>query len=399
MHSVASLDSMTDQTPTSTPVDPAAVAAALDSVCDPEIGKPLPELGMIKGLEIGPQGQVTVQVWLTVAGCPLKERITTEVSAAVGAVPGVSHVRVELDVMSQQQRTQLQTRLRGHEAREIPFAQPGNRTRVFAIASGKGGVGKSSITANLAAAMAAQGFRVGVADADIYGFSIPRMLGVTGAPTKVEAMIMPPEAHGVKVISMGMFVPDNGPVLWRGPMLHRALEQFLADVYWGELDVLLLDLPPGTGDVAISLAQLVPGAQIVVVTTPQQAAAEVAQRAGALAGQTQQRVAGVIENMAWLPCPHCPAEGNGSPSHRLEIFGSGGGSSVAQGLAHLTRAEVPVLAQIPLDPALREGSDTGLPLVLAHPDSPAALALHQAAAALAGQRPSLVGRPLTLTPA
>lgn len=389
-----------NSTDSSDAIDRAAIDAALASVNDPEIGKPLPELGMIKDVRVSPDGQVRVQVWLTVPGCPLKDRITREVSQAVGAVAGVTGVQVVLDVMSDQQRQNLQSRLRGGKpARVVPFAQPGSRTQVFAIASGKGGVGKSSVTANLAVAMAAQGLRVGVADADIYGFSIPRMMGVEGTPTKVENMIMPPEAHGVKVISMGMFVPNNGPVLWRGPMLHRALEQFLADVYWGELDVLLLDLPPGTGDVAISLAQLVPNAAIVVVTTPEQAAAEVAQRAGALAGQTQQRIAGVIENMSWLPCPHCQPGPDGAPTHRLEIFGSGGGQTVAAGLAQVSGEPVPVLAQIPLDPALREGSDTGLPLVVADPNCPAAVALREAARALTATRPSLLGRPLTLTPA
>lgn len=388
----------------SSTIDTKDIDAALATVNDPEIGKPLPELGMIKDVQIGADGQVRVEVYLTVPGCPLKDRITREVTEAVSAVAGVTGVQVVLDVMSDQQRQNLQSRLRGGKpARVVPFAQPGSLTRVFAIASGKGGVGKSSVTANLALAMAQQGLRVGVADADIYGFSIPRMLGVEGKPTKVENMIMPPDAHGVKVISMGMFVPNNGPVLWRGPMLHRALEQFLADVYWGDLDALLLDLPPGTGDVAISLAQLVPGAEIVVVTTPQQAAAEVAQRAGALAGQTQQRIAGVIENMSYLPCPHCPpvesGEGAGQPSHRLEVFGSGGGQQVAQGLEQVSGAPVPVLAQIPLDPALREGSDTGVPLVLSAPDAPAAVALRHAAQTLAHRSTSLVGRSLDLTPA
>ena len=256
-----------------------AVQAALATVDDPEIHKPITDLGMVKSVEIDPSGEVAVGVFLTVAGCPMKDTITNRVTAAVSALEGVTGVRVELDVMSAEQRKEMQARLRaesGVTEREIPFAKPGSLTRVYAVASGKGGVGKSSVTVNLAAAMARSGLSVGVVDADIYGHSVPRMLGVTGRPTQVEDMIMPPSAHDVKVISIGMFVTDNAPVLWRGPMLHRALQQFLADVYWGDLDVLLLDLPPGTGDVAISLAQLLPGAEIIVVTTPQTAAAEVA---------------------------------------------------------------------------------------------------------------------------
>ena len=242
-------------------------------------------------------------MWLTVAGCPLRDTITRDVTAAVGKLPGVSSVRVELDVMSDEQRQALQTQLRGGRAEpEIPFAQPASLTRVYAVASGKGGVGKSSVTVNLAAALAASGVKVGVVDADIYGHSVPRMLGVTGRPTPVENMIMPPSAHDVKVISIGMFTKGNTPVVWRGPMLHRALQQFLADVYWGDLDVLLLDLPPGTGDIAISVAQMLPTAELLVVTTPQLAAAEVAERAGAIASQTRQRIAGVIENMSYLVC-------------------------------------------------------------------------------------------------
>ncbi len=236
--------------------------------------------------------------------------------------------------------------------------------RPAAVASGKGGVGKSSVTVNLAAALAAAGQKVGVLDADIYGHSIPRMLGVTGQPTQVEQMMMPPSAHGVKVISIGMFTTGNTPVVWRGPMLHRAVQQFLADVYWGDLDVLLMDLPPGTGDVAISVAQLVPTAELLVVTTPQLAASEVAERAGALAVQTHQRIAGVIENMSGLPCPHC--------GEMLDVFGTGGGQAVAAALTRITGVPVPILGQVPIDPRLRQGGDEGLPLVLSNPDAPAA---------------------------
>src|SRR2546421_3464935 len=274
------------------------VSEALARVNDPEIRRPITELGMVKNVAIAPDGRVKVEVYLTVAGCPLRDTITREVTAAVAAVPGVTGVAVDLDVMSEEQRRELQTRLRGGRVeREIPFAQPSSLTQVYAVASGKGGVGKSSVTVNLAAALAVSGQKVGVLDADIYGHSVPRMLGVTGRPTPVENMIMPPSAHDVKVISIGMFTKGNKPVVSRGPVLHRALQQVLADVYWGDLDVLLLDLPPGTGDVALPGAPMLPVAQLLVVTTPQLAAAEVAERAGAIAQQTRQRIAGGHENI------------------------------------------------------------------------------------------------------
>src|SRR6204780_3645425 len=367
------------------------ITKALDGVQDPEIHRPITELGMVKGIDIAPDGTVRVQVWLTVAGCPLRDTIIREVTAAVSKLPGVSSVRVDLDVMSDEQRQALQTQLRGGRPEpQIPFAQPASLTRVYAVASGKGGVGKSSVTVNLAVALAASGHKVGVVDADIYGHSVPRMLGVTGRPTPVENMIMPPSAHGVKVISIGMFTKGNTPVVWRGPMLHRALQQFLADVFWGDLDVLLLDLPPGTGDVAISLAQLLPNAELLVVTTPQLAAAEVAERAGAIATQTHQRVAGVIENMSYLICPHC-----GEPR---ELFGSGGGASVAAALSRLSGAPVPLLGQVPIDVRLREGGDAGVPLVLGDPDSPAGLALRKIADDLGARSRGLAGRSLGITP-
>src|SRR5271167_1856622 len=282
------------------------ITKALDGVQDPEIHRPITELGMVKNVDVAADGVVLVEVWLTVAGCPLRDKITKDVTAAVGKVPGVASVRVELDVMSDEQRRGLQTQLRGGRPEpQIPFSQPSSLTRVYAVASGKGGVGKSSVTVNLAAALAASGHKVGVVDADIYGHSVPRMLGVTGRPTPVENMIMPPSAHDVKVISIGMFTKGNTPIVWRGPMLHRAMQQFLADVFWGDLDYLMLDLPPGTGDIAISLAQLLPNAELLVVTTPQLAAAEVAERAGAIVTQTRQRITGVIENMSYLVCAHC----------------------------------------------------------------------------------------------
>ena len=367
------------------------VTTALAGVNDPEIGRPITELGMVKSVSVGSDGAVAVDIYLTVAGCPMRDTITSRVTNAVAAVPGVTGVRVELDVMSEEQRKAMQTQLRGGRPEPvIPFAQPASLTKVYAVASGKGGVGKSSVTVNLAAALAASGHKVGVIDADIYGHSVPRMLGVTGRPTPVENMIMPPSSHDVKVISMGMFTKGNTPIVWRGPMLHRAMQQFLADVFWGDLDYLMLDLPPGTGDIAISLAQLLPNAELLVVTTPQLAAAEVAERAGAIVAQTRQRITGVIENMSYLVCPHC--------GEQMEIFGSGGGEAVATALTQLTGATVPLLGQVPLDTRLREGGDNGNPLVLDDPSSPAALQLAKIADSLASRGRGLAGRMLNLSP-
>jgi len=372
--------------------DTDAVQAALATVEDPEIHRPITDLGMVKSVTVAADGAVTVGVYLTVAGCPMRDRITRDVTAAVSEVAGVQSVVVDLDVMSEEQRREMSNRLRGERGeREVPFAKPGSLTRVYAVASGKGGVGKSSVTVNLAAAMAADGLKVGVVDADIYGHSIPRMLGVAGLPTQVENMLMPPQSHGVSVISIGMFTPGNTPVVWRGPMLHRALQQFLADVWWGDLDVLLLDLPPGTGDIAISVAQLVPNAELLVVTTPQQAAAEVAERAGTIALQTHQTIAGVIENMAYLPCPHC--------GERIEVFGSGGGEQVAEALSRATGARVPLLGQVPLELDLRESGDIGEPLVLSQPDAASARVLIDIAGRLGNRERGLLGRSLGLSPA
>jgi len=373
-------------------VTPEQVTAALASVRDPEIRRPITELNMVKDVRVDPDGTVTVGVYLTVSGCPLRDTITRDVTAAVSPLDGVSSVRVDLDVMSPEQRKALQEQLRGpgRVENEIPFAKPGSLTRVYAVASGKGGVGKSSLTVNLAVALADRGRTVGVVDADIYGHSVPRMLGVTGQPTQVEQMILPPQANGVRVISIGMFTPGNSPVVWRGPMLHRALQQFLADVYWGDLDVLLLDLPPGTGDIAISVAQLVPSAELLVVTTPQVAAQEVAERAGAIALQTHQQIVGVVENMSWWEQP------DGS---RVELFGSGGGAAVAASLSRLTGASVPLLGQVPIDQRLREGGDAGVPIVASAPDSPAAIALGEIADRLAARQRGLAGLQLGLSPA
>ncbi|PSL54369.1 ATP-binding protein involved in chromosome partitioning [Saccharothrix carnea] len=367
------------------------VQKALAGVQDPEIRRPITDLGMVKGVVVGDDGVVDVAVFLTVSGCPLRDKITADVTSAVSALGGVTGVRVELDVMSDAQRTELRKTLRGGvEEPVIPFAQPGSLTRVYCVASGKGGVGKSSVTVNLAVAMAARGLSVGVVDADIYGHSIPRMLGTEAKPTQVEKMIMPPQSHGVKLISIGMFTPGNTPVVWRGPMLHRALQQFLADVFWGDLDVLLLDLPPGTGDIAISVAQLVPNAEILVVTTPQQAAAEVAERAGSIALQTRQRIAGVIENMSWLELPD---------GTRMDVFGAGGGQAVAESLTQAVGADVPLLGQVPLDPRLREQGDAGTPIVLAHPESAAGQVLTTVAGKLSTRSRGLAGRLLNVSPA
>ncbi|RZS44279.1 ATP-binding protein involved in chromosome partitioning [Herbihabitans rhizosphaerae] len=378
-------------TESTTAPDVEAIRKALASVNDPEINKPITDLGMVKDVSVADGGVVTVAVYLTIAGCPLRDKITKDVTAAVSAVAGVRDVRVELDVMSDEQRTELRKSLRGDaEEPKIPFAEPGSLTRVYCVASGKGGVGKSSVTVNLAVAMAERGLSVGVVDADIYGHSVPRMLGTTEKPTKVEKMIMPPQAHGVKVISIGMFTPGNTPVVWRGPMLHRALQQFLADVFWGDLDVLLLDLPPGTGDIAISVAQLIPNAEILVVTTPQQAAAEVAERAGAIALQTRQRIAGVIENMSWMELPD---------GTRMDVFGTGGGQVVADSLTRAVGSDVPLLGQVPLDPRLRESGDDGTPLVTHEPTAPASVVLREVAGRLSQRARGLAGRMLNVSPA
>jgi ATP-binding protein involved in chromosome partitioning len=368
----------------------AAIRTALGKVIDPELRRPITELGMVKSIDLDSEGGVHVEIYLTTAACPKKTEISERVSQAVADVPGTGAVKVSLDVMNDEQRTELRKQLRG-DAREpvIPFAQPSSLTRVYAVASGKGGVGKSSVTVNLAAAMATRGLSVGVLDADIHGHSIPRMMGTTDRPTQVESMILPPIAHEVKIISIAQFTEGNTPVVWRGPMLHRALQQFLADVYWGDLDVLLMDLPPGTGDIAISVAQLVPNAEILVVTTPQLAAAEVAERAGSIALQTRQRIVGVVENMAGLVLP------DGST---LQVFGEGGGAQVAERLSRAVGADVPLLGQIPLDPALVAAGDSGVPIVLSAPDSPVGKELRGIADKLSSRRRGLAGVSLGLDP-
>jgi ATP-binding protein involved in chromosome partitioning len=368
----------------------AAIRTALGKVIDPELRRPITELGMVKSIDVGSDGSVHVEIYLTTASCPKKSEISERVGQAVADVPGTGAVKVSLDVMNDEQRTELRKQLRG-DSREpvIPFAQPSSLTRVYAVASGKGGVGKSSVTVNRATAMATRGLSVGVLDADIHGHSVPRMMGTTDRPTQVESMILPPIAHEVKVISIAQFTEGNTPVVWRGPMLHRALQQFLADVYWGDLDVLLLDLPPGTGDIAISVAQLIPNAEILVVTTPQLAAAEVAERAGSIALQTRQRIVGVVENMSGLVLP------DGST---MQVFGEGGGEQVAERLSRAVGADVPLLGQIPLDPALVAAGDSGVPIVLSAPDSPVGKELRSIADKLSSRRRGLAGVSLGLDP-
>ncbi len=367
------------------------VMAVLATVHDPEIHRPITDLDMVDSVAVD-GSDVTVRVLLTVGGCPMRDTITSRVEAALGRLPGVGRIAVELGVMSDAQRTAMRDKLQG-PTKEIPFARPGSLTRVIGVTSGKGGVGKSSVTVNLAVAMAQRGKQVAIVDADVYGHSVPRMLGITEPPTRIDdGFMMPPQANGVRAISMLPFKRGGSPepVLFRGPMLHRVLQQFLSDFFWGDLDVLLLDLPPGTGDVAMSLAQLLPASELVIVTTPQPAAAEVAVRAGMVAQQTHQKVLGVVENMSSTPCPHC-----GEP---LDLFGFGGGQIVADVLTRELGGPVPLLAKVPFDVRLREGGDAGRPLVLDAPDAPAAQAMFQLADTFLQQPRGLVGKTLGLTP-
>lgn len=379
------------------PVLADAVNNALATVIDPEIRRPITELGMVDKVAVDADGVADITVLLTIAGCPLQSTIEADVTAAVLSVEGVTDVNLTLGTMSDEQRTALRKSLRGAvEEREIPFARPDSRTQVILVASGKGGVGKSSVTVNLAMALAARGKQVGVLDADIYGHSIPQMLGLMDAvPTVVDGMILPVPTMGLTVISIGMLKGSRDQVIaWRGPILDRALQQFLADVYWGELDFLLVDLPPGTGDVALSLGHKLPNAEVVVVTTPQQASAEVAERAGTMASMLEQKVIGVVENMAYLEvaCPDCGKQ------HRVNVFGEGGGESVAQTLSERLGYDVPLLAEVPMDPDMAAGGDRGVPLVATNPAHPASIALDAVAERLAARRVSLVGRKLGLTP-
>ncbi|REC97367.1 ATP-binding protein involved in chromosome partitioning [Microbacterium sp. AG157] len=373
-----------------------SVRAAVAAVTDPELRRPLGELDMVRDIAVsGTTAEVGIA--LTIVGCPAADRIERDVRDAAASVAGIEAVEIRVGVMSPDERKALTAKLRGGRAkREMPFG-PDSLTRVIAVTSGKGGVGKSTVTANLAVALAAKGLRVGLIDADVHGFSIPGLLGLVDAdglppaPTKLDDLILPPVAYGVKVISIGMFLrrPGEdaaGAVAWRGPMLHRTVQQFLTDVFFGDLDVLLLDMPPGTGDVAISVGQLLPHADVLVVTTPQAAAAEVAVRSGLVARQTGQRPIGVIENMAAMTLPDGTV---------LDLFGAGGGAEVARALSSAD-ADVPLLASVPLSPALRAGGDDGRPVVLSHPDDPAARAIDAAASALAVRPRGLAGKPLRL---
>lgn len=375
-----------------------AVWRELARVTDPEILRPITELGMVDAVDVDAAGKATVHLKLTIAGCPAARRIEADTRAAAERAPGITEAHVDVGVMTPDERQAFITRVRGDRAHRAPQFGPDSLTRVIAVTSGKGGVGKSSLTANLAAALAAQGRSVGIVDADVFGFSIPGIMGLSREgrveqPTRVGDMILPPVAHGVKVISIGMFLGDADPretaVSWRGPMLHRTIEQFLSDVWFGDLDILLLDLPPGTGDIAISVGQLLPQAEVLVITTPQPAAADVAVRSALVARQTGQRVLGVVENMAGLVQPD---------GTRLDIFGSGGGQLVADRLSGGQDAPVPLVGSVPLSPGFRANGDDGRPAVLVSPDDPAATEVARIAAWLMRQGPGLAGRSLPVTP-
>lgn len=363
---------------------------ALSKVIDPELRRPITELGMLERAEIT-AGVADIKILLTIAACPMREKLNFDVDSAARSVTGVKDVKIEFGAMTQEQRDNVKTLIRGGKVAVIPFAQPGSLTRVIGIASGKGGVGKSSVTVNLAVAAAQKGLNVGILDADVYGHSVPRLMGIVGArPTAIDQTFIPVEAYGVKVVSMEMFKPDRAdPVAYRGPLLHRVLEQLLSDAYWGDLDLLFLDLPPGTGDIAISLGQLIPASEILVVTTPQIAAAEVAERAGRIAHQLKQQIIGVVENMGDMSCPKC--------GEKTSLFGQGGGVESAKRLSNLIGADVPLIASIPFTPNLREGGDQGKPIVISEPDSEASKAFAQLAEKLGKRSQSIVGRRLPVS--
>ena len=362
----------------------AEINKALATVSDPELHRPLPELGMVESVEFE-GGIASIKILLTISGCPMRDRLEKDIRAAVLGVAGVEDIRLEFGVMNETQRDNVKKLLRGGREKFIPFAQPDSLTRVWGISSGKGGVGKSSVTVNLAAALAQRGFKVGVLDADVYGHSIPRLFGIEGQrPTAIDQTFIPVEVRGIKVVSIEMFKPDRAdPVAYRGPLLHRVLEQLLSDAYWGDLDFLLLDLPPGTGDIAISLGQLIPASEIIVVTTPQVAAAEVAERAGRIAHQLKQHIVGVIENMS--------AYEDSLTGAKVALFGEGGGAETARRLSTLVGADVPLVAQIPFEQELREGGDEGSPIVWRNPESTAAQAFFEVVDQLAPRKKSLLG--------
>lgn len=365
------------------------IQAELATVSDPELRRPLPDLGMVESVAF--EGETaSVTILLTISGCPMRDRLQKDIETALTRIDEIKKIDLKFGVMNEEQRNNVKKILHGGVEKFIPFAQPDSLTRVIGIASGKGGVGKSSITVNLAVAAAQRGLKVGILDADVYGHSIPRLMNLVGArPTAIDQTFIPLESHGVKVVSMEMFKPDRAdPIAYRGPLLHRVLEQLLSDAYWGDLDLLLLDLPPGTGDIAISLGQLIPASEILVVTTPQVAAAEVAERAGRIAHQLKQHIVGVVENMSDINCPHC--------SQSISLFGSGGGLETAHRLSNLVGADIPLLGTVPFDPQLREGGDDGQPIVLATPESHSAVAIYSIIDQLMKQRKSLVGTPLKL---
>jgi len=368
-----------------------ALTNALTTVQDPELHRSITELGMVEELaEVN--GDVTIKILLTISGCPMQDRLRGDITTALKNVEGVKSVELAFGVMSQEQRDHVKKVVRGGREKTITFAQPESLTRVIGIASGKGGVGKSSVTANLGVAFAKKGLRVGILDADVYGHSIPRLMGLMGQrPTAIDQLFIPLEAFGVKVVSMEMFKPERSdPVAYRGPLLHRVLEQLLSDAHWGDLDVLLIDLPPGTGDLAISLGQLIPNSEIVVVTTPQIAAAEVAERAGRIAHQIHQRVIGVIENMSEYGCPTC--------GEKIALFGAGGGEETSKRLSALVGIDVPLLGKIAFNPELRTGGDDGVPLVQAAPESESAQTILAIAEILVKRSKSLVGVRLGISP-
>ena len=360
------------------------IHAALATVQDPELHRALPELGMVKS--VAHNGTTAeLEILLTITGCPMKDRLTTDIERAVLAVDGVSEVSITFGVMDEEQRANIKKLLRNGRESFISFAQADSLTRVIGVASGKGGVGKSSLTANLAVASAQKGLRVGILDADVYGHSIPRLMGLMGQrPTAIDQMFIPLESFGVKTVSMEMFKPERSDAIaYRGPLLHRVLEQLLSDAYWGDLDLLFIDLPPGTGDLAISLGQLVPTSEIVVVTTPQIAAAEVAERAGRIAHQIHQRVIGVIENMSAYPCAKC--------GELTSLFGEGGGEETSNRLSQLVGSDVPLLGKVPFSPELREGGDGGSPVVISSPESPSAQVINEIVGKLIVREKSLLG--------
>ena len=361
-----------------------AISQALATVSDPELHRPLPELGMVESVLFN-DGIARLKILLTISGCPMRDRLKKDITEAVSKISEVSAVEIEFGVMNETQRDNVKKLLRGGREKFIPFAQPDSLTRVWGISSGKGGVGKSSVTVNLAAALSSRGFKVGVLDADVYGHSIPRLLGIEGQrPTAIDQTFIPVEVRGIKVVSIEMFKPDRAdPVAYRGPLLHRVLEQLLSDAYWGDLDFLLLDLPPGTGDIAISLGQLIPASEIIVVTTPQIAAAEVAERAGRIAHQLKQHIIGVVENMS--------AYVDETTKKEVALFGTGGGEETAKRLSTLVGRDVPLVGKVPLDISLREGGDSGEPIVWKHPESKAAEQFLEIVDRLAPRKKSLLG--------